>query len=237
LIETHADAITVFENILDKLNISPNSSRITPVSDTISPKMEPLGISDSFMLGPPPVSSDYASRSFMQQLQTSPIIASHTNGHTVPAPMLQTYTQTMLPLTPTSAVPLSAASPTTMVASGISNTAAASSIQGQLVNTVVEAIEKDKMSAIARRRKQLAKKTGTLSELEARRPSWLQPPKVLLVEDDIVCRRFSGKILQVFGCTFDEAEDGVTAVNKMNISKYDLVLMVSLFFISVYIPY
>ncbi|KAI8051014.1 hypothetical protein BDF22DRAFT_656966 [Syncephalis plumigaleata] len=229
LIETHADAITAFENTLDKLNIPPNSSRITPVSDTVSPRMEASGGSNGFLMNASPVASNYAGRSFMQQLQTSPTTATHTSSHATSAPMFQTYTQNMQPLPSTSSVPpVSTASPTGMIATGMNNAVNIPSIQGQLINTTTTTMEttgKDKAPTIARKRKQLAKKAGTLSELETRRPSWLQPPKVLLVEDDIVCRRLSGKILQVFGCTFDEAEDGLTAVNKMNISKYDLVLM------------
>jgi len=45
------------------------------------------------------------------------------------------------------------------------------------------------------------------------------------VEDDAVSRRLSSKFLQVFGCTIDVAVDGEGAVNKMNLEKYDLVLM------------
>ncbi|KAL8276848.1 hypothetical protein RQP46_010779 [Phenoliferia psychrophenolica] len=58
-------------------------------------------------------------------------------------------------------------------------------------------------------------------------PGWAVPPRVLLVEDDAVCRKLSTKFLQVFGCSIDVAEDGVSAVNKMNtaVEKYDLVLM------------
>ncbi|TIB76760.1 response regulator [Wallemia mellicola] len=54
---------------------------------------------------------------------------------------------------------------------------------------------------------------------------WTVPPRVLLVEDDAVCRKLSSKFLQIFGCTIDVADDGVSAVNKMNFTKYDLVLM------------
>ena len=58
-------------------------------------------------------------------------------------------------------------------------------------------------------------------------PGWAVPPRVLLVEDDAVSRKLSSKFLQVFGCAIDVAVDGVGAVNKMNLEKYDLVLMVS----------
>lgn len=57
-------------------------------------------------------------------------------------------------------------------------------------------------------------------------PGWAVPPRVLLVDDDAVSRKLSSKFLQVFGCTTDIAVDGVGAVNKMNLEKYDLVLMV-----------
>ncbi|KAG5637640.1 hypothetical protein H0H81_003865 [Sphagnurus paluster] len=56
-------------------------------------------------------------------------------------------------------------------------------------------------------------------------PGWAVPPRVLLVDDDAVNLRKSSKFLQVFGCTIDVAVDGVGAVNKMNLEKYDLVLM------------
>lgn len=57
-------------------------------------------------------------------------------------------------------------------------------------------------------------------------PGWAVPPRVLLVDDDAVSRRLSSKFLQVFGCAIDVAVDGVGAVTKMNLEKYDLVLMV-----------
>ncbi|KAF9352513.1 kinase-regulated stress-responsive transcription factor skn7, partial [Mortierella sp. NVP85] len=56
-------------------------------------------------------------------------------------------------------------------------------------------------------------------------PNWTMPPKVLLVEDDDTSRRLSARFLQIFGCSFDVAEDGFAAVGKMSNQKYDLVLM------------
>lgn len=56
-------------------------------------------------------------------------------------------------------------------------------------------------------------------------PGWAVPPRVLLVDDDAVSRKLSSKFLKVFGCTIDVAVDGLGAVNKMNLEKYDLVLM------------
>lgn len=71
----------------------------------------------------------------------------------------------------------------------------------------------------------------TAQKLRVRRstfvPGWAVPPRVLLVDDDEVNRRMSSKFLQVFGCTIDVAVDGVGAVERMNLEKYDLVLMVS----------
>ncbi|GJJ12381.1 hypothetical protein Clacol_006622 [Clathrus columnatus] len=74
-----------------------------------------------------------------------------------------------------------------------------------------------------------AKPKHTSQRLRVRRstfvPGWAVPPRVLLVEDDAVSRKLSTKFLQVFGCTTDIAIDGVAAVNKMNLERYDLVLM------------
>jgi len=76
----------------------------------------------------------------------------------------------------------------------------------------------------------MATTPGTSSQkLRVRRstfvPGWAVPPRVLLVDDDAVSRKLSSKFLQVFGCTTDIAVDGIGAVNKMNLEKYDLVLM------------
>lgn len=57
-------------------------------------------------------------------------------------------------------------------------------------------------------------------------PSWIRPPKVLLVEDDPICRNLSAKLLQVFGCTYDVANDGQRAVDLTSVgNKYDLILV------------
>jgi CheY-like chemotaxis protein len=56
--------------------------------------------------------------------------------------------------------------------------------------------------------------------------TWKQLPRVLVVEDDVVCRRLSSRFLEVFGCQIDTAVDGVEAVKKMNMQPYDLVFMV-----------
>lgn len=58
-------------------------------------------------------------------------------------------------------------------------------------------------------------------------PGWAVPPKILVVDDDAICRKLSSRFLRIFGCFIDIAVDGVGAVNKMNLEKYDLVFMVS----------
>ena len=56
-------------------------------------------------------------------------------------------------------------------------------------------------------------------------PGWAVPPKILLVDDDAVIRNLSSKFLQVFGCEADIAVDGLSALDKVNMEKYDLILM------------
>lgn len=56
-------------------------------------------------------------------------------------------------------------------------------------------------------------------------PGWSVPPRVLLVEDDAVCRNLTTKFLQLFGCSIDVASDGVEAVNKMQSGVYDICMM------------
>jgi osomolarity two-component system response regulator SKN7 len=56
-------------------------------------------------------------------------------------------------------------------------------------------------------------------------PGWAVPPRVLLVDDDTIMQRLVKGLLQVYGCTTDVAMDGEDAVTKMNVERYDLVLM------------
>jgi osomolarity two-component system response regulator SKN7 len=56
--------------------------------------------------------------------------------------------------------------------------------------------------------------------------SWTVPPRILLVDDDSVYRDLSERLLHVFGCTIDLAKDGVEALKKMGLERYDLILMV-----------
>lgn len=57
-------------------------------------------------------------------------------------------------------------------------------------------------------------------------PGWTIPPRVLLVDDDMIFRRLSTKFLQVAGCTIDVAADGIEAITKLGSGNYDIVLMV-----------
>ncbi|KAF7728265.1 kinase-regulated stress-responsive transcription factor skn7 [Apophysomyces ossiformis] len=55
--------------------------------------------------------------------------------------------------------------------------------------------------------------------------SWTVPPRILLVDDDSVYRDLSGRLLQLIGCRIDLAKDGMEAIRKMGLEKYDLILM------------
>ena len=56
-------------------------------------------------------------------------------------------------------------------------------------------------------------------------PHWRQTPRILIVEDDVVYRQLSSKILEKFGCVTETVDDAQGAIEKMNRTKYDLVLM------------
>ncbi|CAG8670474.1 13545_t:CDS:2, partial [Ambispora leptoticha] len=55
--------------------------------------------------------------------------------------------------------------------------------------------------------------------------SWLIPPRILVVEDESSNRNFMTNLLHLIGCHYDIAIDGVTAINKINETKYDLIFM------------
>ncbi|KAI8636044.1 hypothetical protein BD408DRAFT_356407 [Parasitella parasitica] len=67
--------------------------------------------------------------------------------------------------------------------------------------------------------------SASSSSASSSQVSWTVPPRILLVDDDSVYRDLSGKLLQVIGCTIDLAKDGVEALKKMGLQKYDLILM------------
>lgn len=69
--------------------------------------------------------------------------------------------------------------------------------------------------------------SSSASSSSSSQVSWTVPPRILLVDDDSVYRDLSGKLLSVIGCTIDLAKDGVEALKKMGMEKYDLILMVT----------
>ena len=48
---------------------------------------------------------------------------------------------------------------------------------------------------------------------------------VLVVDDNATNRFVAGKVLELFGCTFDAAENGLEAVQRVQAGPFDLVLM------------
>ncbi|ORY35476.1 HSF-type DNA-binding-domain-containing protein [Naematelia encephala] len=54
---------------------------------------------------------------------------------------------------------------------------------------------------------------------------WTQTPRILVVEDDVVYRQLSSKFLEKFGCVTETVDDAQGAIERMNKTKYDLVLM------------
>jgi hypothetical protein len=57
-------------------------------------------------------------------------------------------------------------------------------------------------------------------------PAWSTAPRILVVEDDQLSRNLCSKYVQDYGCSVNFAFDGASAVNRMNIEEFDLVLMV-----------
>lgn len=57
------------------------------------------------------------------------------------------------------------------------------------------------------------------------KPHWNKAPSILVVEDDVVYRQLSSKFLEKFGCSVETVENASEAIEKMNRTKYDLVLM------------
>jgi osomolarity two-component system response regulator SKN7 len=55
--------------------------------------------------------------------------------------------------------------------------------------------------------------------------SWTHAPKILVVEDDVVYRQLSSKFLEKFGCVIETVDNAQQAIEKMNQTRYDLVLM------------
>jgi CheY-like chemotaxis protein len=57
-------------------------------------------------------------------------------------------------------------------------------------------------------------------------PNWSIQPKILFVDDELFTREGSNHWFQAYGCQFDVAADGITAVNKVQIHQYDIIFMV-----------
>lgn len=72
----------------------------------------------------------------------------------------------------------------------------------------------------------LAASGEVVSQKPESAPAWSTTPRVFIVEDDQVSRDLCTKYIQDHGCSVELATDGASAVNKMNIEKFDLVLMV-----------
>ncbi|KAI8370020.1 HSF-type DNA-binding-domain-containing protein [Blakeslea trispora] len=96
----------------------------------------------------------------------------------------------------------------------------------------IEIMAADQSSSIANtlqrpaKRKSLSSTSSpSSSSSSSSQVSWTVPPRILLVDDDSVYRNLSGKLLSVIGCSIDLAKDGVEALKKMGLEKYDLILM------------
>lgn len=50
------------------------------------------------------------------------------------------------------------------------------------------------------------------------------PYSVLIVDDSLSIRKYLGKVLDSIGCYYEEATDGVSAVNKLRDRKFDLII-------------
>ncbi|GAN01694.1 response regulator [Mucor ambiguus] len=81
------------------------------------------------------------------------------------------------------------------------------------------------VGGLKRKAPSTASSSSTASPSSNNQVSWTVPPRILLVDDDSVYRDLSGKLLSVIGCTIDLAKDGVEALKKMGLEKYDLILM------------
>lgn len=57
------------------------------------------------------------------------------------------------------------------------------------------------------------------------RVPWIVSPRVLLVEDDPICRKIGSKMLEMMGCKITAAADGLEAIRQMQNREFDIVLM------------
>jgi osomolarity two-component system response regulator SKN7 len=57
------------------------------------------------------------------------------------------------------------------------------------------------------------------------RRHWNKAPRILVVDDQLVYRQLLSKFLGEFECITETVDNGQDATDKMNRTKYDLVLM------------
>jgi osomolarity two-component system response regulator SKN7 len=57
------------------------------------------------------------------------------------------------------------------------------------------------------------------------RPHWNKAPRILVADDQLVYRQLLSKFLEEFECITETVDNGQDATDKMNRTKYDLVLM------------
>jgi len=50
------------------------------------------------------------------------------------------------------------------------------------------------------------------------------PNSVLIVDDSLSIRKYLGKVLNAIGCYYEEATDGMSAINKLRQRKFDLII-------------
>ncbi|RCH97182.1 kinase-regulated stress-responsive transcription factor skn7 [Rhizopus stolonifer] len=85
-------------------------------------------------------------------------------------------------------------------------------------NTLTHALDK-----LQQQQQYLATNKGKNKTIVA--ANWTTPPRVLLVDDDSVYRDVSGRMLTMMKCSVEFAKDGLEALDKLNLNKYDLILM------------
>ncbi|KAI8979637.1 hypothetical protein BDF20DRAFT_913177 [Mycotypha africana] len=199
-------------SILDPTNsaaIAVNSTDVPTVSSnatTILPNSELINANNSKFVHPAPmtVKSDHH-RYQQQHSQMKPVtIDKCHNDIKGTASVHKTITKAAIKgtaITPTSTVSNDAAIPVINAMKSASVSTASTSLPSN-----------NNTSSISRKRKRL-------------HVGWSVPPRVLLVDDDSLFRRLSTRLLQIAGCTIDVAVDGMEAVRKLGVGKYDLVLM------------
>jgi osomolarity two-component system response regulator SKN7 len=68
-------------------------------------------------------------------------------------------------------------------------------------------------------------KTVRLRRVDDHQPHWNKAPRILVVDDDLMYRQLLSNFLEEFGCITETVDNAQSATDKMNRTKYDLVLM------------